>query len=148
MNFFPEIELDHAAAEALARGLYAVAQVDGVHERERALIASFWADTGGGPQALAELERGQRVTGAALAAALSTEKERHLFVKSALLLALADGKVSSQERAIIAEFSTALGLAQPAIDRLEAEVKDFLLQQLSHLQNVDATRQVAKKLNV
>ncbi len=80
MEFFPEINLDRRAAEGLARGLFAVAAVDGVHEAEAALIASFWSDTGGGDQALAELRRGALITPAELAAVLQTEQERRLFV--------------------------------------------------------------------
>ena len=37
MDFFPEIEISALQAEAIARGLYAIAAVDGVHERELAL---------------------------------------------------------------------------------------------------------------
>ena len=56
MSFFPTIEVNAHEAETIARGLYAIAAVDGVHERELALISEFaWGastgadDTGGGP---------------------------------------------------------------------------------------------------
>ncbi len=42
MDFFPEIDLSRDAVEAMARGLFAVANCDGLHEREMSLIASFW----------------------------------------------------------------------------------------------------------
>ena len=38
-DFFPEIDIREDQAEAIARGLYAVAKADGnVHEREAAMI--------------------------------------------------------------------------------------------------------------
>ena len=47
MNFFSEINVEKHHAEAIARGLFAIAHSDGLHEREAALVGSFWADTGG-----------------------------------------------------------------------------------------------------
>src|SRR6478735_4868550 len=138
MDFFPEVDLGHDAAEAIARGLYAVAKCDGLHEREAGLIASFWIDAGGSGS-LSDLERGAAITPAELAAALHTQPERLMFVKTALLLAWADGSVSAAEP---------LSVDQAAVDKLEASVKDFLLQQLAHLANTDATTAVAKKLKV
>ena len=94
IDFFPEIEVTQAAAEAIARGLYAVAKVDGLHEREEALVASFWGEVGGNAGALGELERGSSITGDELGAALPTPELRRLFVKTSILLAWADGKVA------------------------------------------------------
>ena len=147
MSFFPEIALDTAQAEAIARGLFAVAKSDGLHEREAALVASFWADVGGSPAALAELERRAAVTGAELAAALPTEPMRLLFLKTSLLLAWADGKVSKQEHAVVDAFAKALGLA-PRIAELENAVKEYLLSHLAHLSNTTATAQVAKGMRL
>jgi tellurite resistance protein len=147
MDFFPEVQLDHDAAEAIARGLYAVAKCDGLHDREAGLIASFWIDAGGGGS-LSDLERGAAIQPTELAAALHTEAERLLFVKTAILLTWADGVVTDAERKSIAEFARALGVDNATIEKLEAAVKDFLLQQLAHLENVEATRAVAKKLKV
>ena len=40
-------------------------------------------------------------------------------------------------------FARALSVDQAAVDKLEASVKDFLLQQLAHLSNTDATTMAA-----
>ena len=40
-DFFPEMHLSHDAAEAIARGLYAIARADGLHDREAGLIAEL-----------------------------------------------------------------------------------------------------------
>jgi tellurite resistance protein len=147
MEFFSETHLDHRAAEAIARGLFAVAHVDGIHPREAALIASFWIDTGGGTDALAELERGATITAQELATALHGV-ERTLFLKTAILLAWADGKVTDAERRIDDGFARALGCDAAALGALEASVKEFLLSHVSHLSNTEAAAKVARKLGV
>lgn len=147
-DFFPEITVTQPAAEAIARGLYAVAKVDGVHEREAALVASFWADVGGGAGALAELERGAAISAPELSAALTSGELRTLFIKSAYLLAWADGKVTDAERRVISEFGKALGVQGGDLGKLEAAVKEYLLSHLSPVKNVDAVAQIAKKLGV
>lgn len=142
------IQLDKFQAEAFARGLYALAHVDGLHEREAALVASFWADTGGSAAALSELSRQATIAPEQLAAALADGEARRLFMKTALLLAWADGGLSAQEAALIKEYSAALAVTPEAFGQIEAEVKDFLLSHLAHIQNVDAVAQVAKKLAI
>jgi tellurite resistance protein len=148
MEFFGEVHVDERAAEAIARGLYVVAKCDGVHEREAALVASFYSEIRGSGRALSELERMQDITSAELSAALPQPEHRRLFVKSALLLAWADGDVSALERGKIEELAGALGMRRDEVGRLEDGVKDFLLGSLSHLHNTDATRKVAGKLKI
>jgi tellurite resistance protein len=147
MDFFQEVPLDGKAAEAIARALFAVARVDGVHEREAGLIASFWMDAGAGHGLLSDLEREETpITPAELASVLNTPEQRLLFIKTAILLTYADGKVTDEERAILKEFSSALGIDQPTMDALEVAVKEYLLQHLAHLHNTDAVVEVSKKL--
>jgi tellurite resistance protein len=147
MEFFPEVHLSHGAAEAIARGLFAIAAVDGVHEREAGLIASFWIDAGGGGP-LSDLERAEAIKPADVAMALHSDAERQLFIKTAILLTWADGSVSPAEKKAVGEFAKALGIDQTALDTLDASVKDFLLGQLVHVQNSDAVSNVAKKMKV
>jgi len=154
MDFFPEIDVNALQAEAIARGLYAVAAVDGVHERELALIAEFHSaalegDAGGGSpldRSLASFARITPLEPEALAPLLVGAPLRELFVKAAFLLAWADGKVSAAERTKIAAFGKALGVPPEAQANLEAQVKDYLLRPLAHLANVEAASAVAKKL--
>ncbi len=147
-EFFPEVHLSHDAAEAMARGLYAIARVDGVHEREAGLIASFWIDAGGGGGSLSDLERAESIKPADVAAALHSDAERQLFIKTAILLTWADGEVSAAEKKAVGDFARALGIDEAALEKLDAGVKDFLLGQLVHVQNTDAVRSVAKKMKV
>ncbi len=147
-EFFPEVNLSHEAAEAIARGLYAVARCDGLHEREAGLIASFWIEAGGGAGALSDLERSAAISPAELATTLHDQQQRQLFIKTAILLTWADGEVSDAERKIVHDFAEALQVDDATMEQLEASVKDFLLAHLVHLQNVDATREVARKMKV
>jgi hypothetical protein len=152
MEFFPELDLSATQAEAIARGLYAVALVDGLHERELALIADFFGDTTpeGRPEHVgaASLQRLGPLDPPSLAAVLPAGPHRELFLKTAYLLAWADGQVSSGERASIDGFASGLDLPVEVGKRLEAEVKDFLLRPFASLANVEAAAAVAKKLGV
>jgi tellurite resistance protein len=153
MDFFPEIDVSALQAEAIARGLYAVAAVDGVHERELALIAEFHrsAAAGDGGEApavtsLASLARIVPLEPEALAPLLDGAPLRELFIKAAYLLAWVDGSVSAPERAKIGAFAKALSVSADAQAKLEAQVKDYLLRPLANLSNVEAASAVAKKL--
>lgn len=89
-------------AETIARGLFAVALVDGVHERELALISELYrtaAAHGSSAEVVAPLASLSPLEPSGVAAVLVTPPERALFVKTAILLAWADGKVSEAERA-------------------------------------------------
>jgi tellurite resistance protein len=147
-DFFPQIEVTHAAAEAIARGLYAVAKVDGLHEREEALVASFWSEVGGGAGALAELRRAATIGTAELVANLPDQPLRHLFVKTAMLMAWADGKVTDAERKIISEYALALQLSSEEVQSLESSVKEYLLGHLATVKNSAAVAKVASKLDL
>lgn len=147
MSFSPEIALDATQAEAIARGLFAVAKCDGIHEREAALVASFWGEVGGGTAALADLERRPEISEAELSAALPSAELRLMFLKSCVLLAWADGHTSDAERAVIGRFADALG-QKARLGELEDSVKEYLLGHLSHLANTDATVEVAKSMKL
>lgn len=147
MGLFPEVALDAAHAEAIARGLFAIAKADSLHEAEAALIASFWAELGGRPSALAELSRGPAIGAAELASALPVGTLRELFLKTGLLLAWADGAVSTAERRVLDGFAEALGLSS-RVPELELQVKEYLLSHLTHLSNTTAVAEVAKKMSL
>jgi tellurite resistance protein len=148
MEFLPEMHLDERAANGIARGLLAVARADGIHEREAELIQSFWIDAGGTEQGLIDLERAPAVSPAWLAAELHSDAERRVFMKTAVLLAWADGRVTDPERAALTGFGDALGFDAAKLAALEASVKEFLLSHVSHLHNTDATTAVARKLGI
>lgn len=149
MDFFPELDVSALQAEAIARGLYAVASVDGVHERELSLISEFYrAASEDGRASAASIERVGALDPKDVAQLLVGAEHRELFVKAAFLLAWSDGSVSAAERTKIGEYAAALGVSAGTQSKLEAEVKDFLLRPLAGLANVESVAAVAKKLGV
>jgi tellurite resistance protein len=146
-DFFPEIEVNAAQAEAMSRGLFAVARADGqVHEREAAIIAQFFGEAGEMASALAALERSPKIDGAALAASLPSPELRRLFIKTALLLGYADGTLSPGESKVIGEYAGALAVPAAELGELKTQAKEYLLSQLSHLRNSEALAEVAREI--
>ena len=146
-EFFPEIEIKESQAEAIARGLFAVARADGtVQDREAAMIGEFFNSTTEHHADLGSLARAPAITAAALAAMLPSPELRHVFIKTALLLAYVDGVYAPGEQKLIAEFAKALEVTD--LKQLEAQVKEYLVGHLTHLQNVQGVAEVAKGLKV
>ena len=88
IDFFPEIEISALQAEAIARGLYGIAVVDGVHERELALISDFYHDavSGEASNAMASIERAGLLELKELVEQVEPAPLRELFVKAGFLL--------------------------------------------------------------
>lgn len=151
-QFFPEIDVSAMEAEALARGLLGVAKVDGVHERELALINEVYqaavASDASASAPMSSLERAGALEPAELARLLPEGPIRELFVKTAYLLAWADGNVSAGERTKIGAYASSLGVNSETQSKLEAGVKDYLLRPLANLANVESAAAVAKKLGL
>lgn len=149
IDLFPEVEVSEDEAEAIGRGLFAVARADGdLHESERALISEFFASIGDRPSGLAALEREAPISPENLALALPRGELRQLFLMTALLLSLCDGEYGSGEQALIAKFARAMEFADDELTLMTTRVKEYMLSQLSHLKNVDATVAVARELKV
>lgn len=149
LEFYPEVEIDHAEAEAIAYGLFAVARADGdIHPAEKAMISEFFASTTENPADFGALERAPMIEAKALAAALPRPELRELFTKTALLLAYTDGECGAGEEGVIAEYATAFGIGDDALAALHTQVKEFLLSQLAHLSNVEAGAKVAGELKI
>lgn len=147
-TFFPEIEISDEQAEAIARGLFAVARAEGgVHEKEKALLMGFYAEAAGGTRSLAELERAPDPTPAELVAALSSGELRSVFIKTCILMGWADNNFGGEERALVGRYATALGIGEMEMADHERAVKSYLISSLVKLANVDAVVEVAKKLN-
>ena len=143
----PEMDVTQSQAEAIARGLYAVARADGeVHEREAALIAMLFAESVDHPAQLGDLARGASVQPAELAAALPGAALRRMFLKTALLLAYVDNVLSPAEAKLVGEFAAAMDVSKADLAELETQAKEYLLSQLSHLTNAEAVAEVSKKL--
>lgn len=148
-DLFPEIEIRKDQAEAIARGLFAVARADGaLHDREAALIAEFFASTTDVASDLGSLERAPRIEGPTLALLLPTRELRLLFLKTAILLAYADGTYGAGESKLIGEYAAALEVDSATLALLETQVKEYLLAQLAHVKNTPALAEVAREMKI
>ena len=148
-EFFPEIEVRDDQAEAIARGLMAVAKADGdLHPREGAMISELFASTTDRSSDLAALEREDPIDAATLAIQLPTRDLRLLFIKTAFLLAYADNQLGAGEKEQIAAYAAAMEIGSDELEDLQLRVKEYLLAQLGHVENVDAVVEVAKELKV
>lgn len=146
-DFFTEQELGFEHVKALAHALLAVARVDGVHDNEMALVREFYDSCSrpGDPR-LEDIASGafDPVTATTL---FDTPELAKLFTKSLILLAFADGTYAEAEDRLIREYAEVLGLSGDDVDGLHQATKDFLMQSLAHIKNVDALKGVLEKLS-
>jgi hypothetical protein len=101
--------------DVFARGLYHVANVDGIDAGELALINEFLEEMGAKEIAKALPKSSFHV---AELAVLETAFLKRVFLKTCLVLVRRDGVVSDAERMIIAQLAAYIGLARdlPALE--------------------------------
>ncbi len=139
MELFDEIELTDDEARAIGRAMLAVARADGAAEpREVALIEQLAPVDPAAPAPQA----------AELAAAIPRADARELLLRSALLVALVDGDYSEAEKALVADWAGAFGVAPARLEELASSVKAFLMSPLVPLSNSPAVAEVSRKLRV
>ncbi len=104
-----ERDLSPRSAAVIAAGMMAVALADGeAHPREVAMIEGFRG----------ELPEDVDPSGVLL----EDDWERQVFVRSLLMVALADGKVSEDEERVIAELAQAHGVDADAVGQIRQQV--------------------------
>jgi uncharacterized tellurite resistance protein B-like protein len=109
-----EPDIDARVAAVIAAGMQAVALADGdEHPRELEMIASFRAELPEGVDASDMV--------------LTDPAHRHVYVRSLVTVALADGRLSEVERHTVVELAHAHGISLEEVQRAVAEVsRDFL----------------------
>jgi|GEM_PF-1689669 len=117
-----EVDLDAAAAHTIAAAMREVAECDGEHPREVELIDQFESQVPG--------ERG-----AVDLSSLNTSEHKEVFLKSLVLVAFADGRVTDQERAVIDRYADALQIDADTRTRAWTDVASSLLSVFSGIQN-------------
>jgi uncharacterized membrane protein YebE (DUF533 family) len=121
--FETEVPIDAAAAAMIARGMRQVAQADGmIHQRELALIASFEAG-------VPEVSEAEEV--------IRDQALRTVFLRSLIMVALADGRISEAETARIEELALEQGIPESEV---EAETLSVKRRFLSVFAGVDVFR--------
>lgn len=111
-------ELGDEAIHAIAIGMREVARADGAHPSELALIEELEKDIPAGDGEI-HLE------------ALDTEAAREAFIKSLVLVAYADGKVTDREREIVNHYASNLGISAVKLEEAWIEVASALLSHFS-----------------
>ena len=146
--FLTEQELTFDQVKCLTAAMYAVAKVDGVHDREMSLIREFYDGCAGSDSPSLEEVVGGDFDIESAKALFGSSEQTLLLVKSLILLAYADGKYEPAEDELIASYAQALGLSAEELDGLKEATKEHLLGSLAHVQNVEALTEVAKGLSL
>lgn len=146
-DFFVDQDLSFEQVKALTHAMMAVARVDGVHDNEMALVRGFYEGCSRqGDPSLDEVCAGP-FDMAAKKALFASPELGQMFIKSLILLAFADGQCTKPEDEAIRAYGATLGLSTAAIDQLFEATKEFLMGGLAHVENLEALKEVRRKLD-
>lgn len=121
--------------------MLAVARANGVAPAELDLIRAFWNQT---DRVFGELDE---ATSERFASEVFVQHEQKLILLDmCLACAFADGKYSTEEKAVIAEIAAELGVSQLVVAERTAEVRASFLGSLSHLPDAQSVAALAKDL--
>ena len=112
--------------EVFARGLFHLANVDGMEGREEALIKQFLEESGSSLKFEDLADTTFSATEAA--GALEASYLRRIFVKAAIALVKADGTYSDAERHAVGEIADAFGLSNADFGDIEQEANRTSLE--------------------
>ena len=105
--------------DVFARGLYHLANVDGIDPSETDLIREFLQEAGS--QLTIEDLQQTKFDARELPEALETSFLQPIFVRTAIALVKADGRFSDEERLAIGEVADALGMPNAEFGELEQQ---------------------------
>ena len=119
-----EQELRPDQVRAMAHGLYALADIDGVSDSERELLQTFLTEGG----VDVELDSLAKIPFSLdeLAYSLDTVFLRRAFVRVSILMARADGVVTESEMAQLRRIAQAMAVDEP-LESLMADLEDKTL---------------------
>jgi len=133
----PEIDINEEQGVAITRGLLTVARCDGTFDdREKALIHGLVQTPTEGLTDIGPEEIGRSLKGDAA----------RVFLRSCLLVALADREYSDAERGVIEGYAKALAVPAEELGDMAQAVKEYLLSPLARLSNSHQVAEVSKKL--
>ena len=150
MHTITDQALSPAQLVQLTRAMLSVAQVDGIHPAEAALIGQFYESsrTEDMPTTAAFLAdpSAQHFDAAALAGSPAAFADT--VVLMCLMTAYADGHLSAAEREHIQALATTLELDEARFEAHLAQVRDDLVGALSHLPDAGSVAAVVRELAV
>lgn len=144
-----ELPLTPAQVVAASRLMLHVAHIDGAGTAEEvALIRQFYDAC---RSASADFPAFDTLDGGWGAADVSRSEfpdsgHRDMLLALCVMVAYADGELSTPERAAVGRVAASLGLADERIEQILAQVKDYMLAQLAHLPDAASVAVVAKEL--
>jgi hypothetical protein len=127
LELFADLDLSKEAAAYIAKGLRALADCDGTHANELALVEEFER----GSDLPAGSADGFQVDGGG---PLAGVQQKELFLRSLQLMALADGRISRAESEWLASVAGELDIDGDRQVELAVEAKKYLLASLSGVQ--------------
>jgi tellurite resistance protein len=147
-TFQQNVKLGLNHVQVLVRGMYAIANSDGLHATELVLLREFYESCRADVEGLASFEEVIAVALDEESArdVLDTPELRDLFVRSCLLLAFADGTFSPAERTQLAHLAALLDVKPERRLELEEEARSFLFRRVAHVHNLDVLQKVVKDL--
>ena len=111
-HFFSPVVVDAQAASVIAAGMKAVARADGeIHARELELISAF-------EESIPTLEEGGQGM---------TPEVRQVYLRSLVMVALADGTLSDDELPVITSLAEAQGFTAEDVRKEVEEVRSYFL---------------------
>jgi tellurite resistance protein len=120
---FTNLPISADEAVTMAGALRDIAQVDGSHVDEEALIQSLVEELA---EDLGEAPNLPPITPSDIAHKLTDPTLRIVFLQTAFLLALADGKISAPERERIRQYAAALDVSGAAYAELERSIESWV----------------------
>ena len=104
------VRIDASTAAVIARDLRRVAEIDGhMHERELSLIEAF--------------EREIPDTTVSDDAIFESEEIRSAYLRSLIMLALADGEIADEEQALILQLAERRGISNDEVETATVNIK-------------------------
>ena len=147
---FPFANIETMSAGAIlatTQAMLKVAGVDGVQAAELDLIHNFYQSSGDASlPAFETLQEKAPLNRHIDRNALASPVEQQMLVALCVMTGYADGELSADEVVAIRSIATDLEMASEQVDKIIAQVKDYMLLQLSHLPDAASVARVAKEL--
>lgn len=146
MNAIQDQNLSAPQLIQLTQAMLAVAQVDGIHPAEAALIGQFYESsrTADMPSTASVLSGSHAFDAQAMAGCPASVADT--VVLMCLMTGHADGRLSDGERALVQSFASALNVDATRFDALLGQVRDELIGALSHLPDAGSVANVVREL--
>jgi hypothetical protein len=147
-TFLNPVDLELKHVRVIVQSMLRIANSDGQHRRELILIREFYEACRTEVAGLFDFELLLRTPFDANEAktALSTADLKLTCLVSALLVAYADGHVSTAEATALSALTEEIGASAELLEEARELVKDQLLLQLARSDNLEVLREIAAKL--